>query len=90
MENISEEINTLLRAIWKAKVPIKVKLFLWRVWKNYVPTIDNLQARGFKLASVSCTHCDHVGEDVIHVLLKYPQANLVALVGSKAVLGLLH
>ncbi|GKB49276.1 reverse transcriptase [Tanacetum coccineum] len=77
MENLPEETNTLLRAIWKTKVPIKVKLFLWRDWKNYVPTIDNLQARGLNLASVSCTHCRHVGEDVIHVFFKCPQTKEV-------------
>ncbi|GJZ48376.1 reverse transcriptase [Tanacetum coccineum] len=77
MENLPEETNTLLRAIWKAKVHIKVKLFVWRVWKNYVPTIDNLQARGLNLASVSCTHCRHIGEDVIHVLFKCPQSKEV-------------
>ncbi|GJV63491.1 putative reverse transcriptase domain-containing protein [Tanacetum coccineum] len=75
MGNLPEETHTLLRAIWKAKVPIKVKLFLWRVWKNYVPTIDNLQARGLNLASVSCTHCRHIEEDVIHVFFKCPVAN---------------
>ncbi|GKA81339.1 ribonuclease H [Tanacetum coccineum] len=72
MKNLPKETNTLLRAIWKAKVPIKVKLFLWRVWKNYAPNIDNLQARGLNLASVSCTHCRHIGEDVIHVFFKCP------------------
>ncbi|GJV23242.1 reverse transcriptase [Tanacetum coccineum] len=77
MENLPEETNTLLQAIWKAKVPIKVKLYVWCVWKNYVPTIDNLQARGLNLASVSCTHCRHIGEDVIHVLFKCPQSKEV-------------
>ncbi|PWA53683.1 reverse transcriptase [Artemisia annua] len=77
VENVCEESTTLLRAIWNANVPNKIKLFLWRAWKNYLPTINNLQARGLNLTSVSCTHCDQVGEDVIHVLFKCPSARQV-------------
>nr|GEW86844.1 reverse transcriptase [Tanacetum cinerariifolium] len=77
VQNISEESANLLRAIWNAKVPNKVKLFLWRAWKNYLPTINNLQARGLSLTSVSCTHCDRMGEDMIHVLFKCPSTKQV-------------
>ncbi|GKC11627.1 reverse transcriptase, partial [Tanacetum coccineum] len=77
VQNVFEESTTLLRAIWNAKVPNKIKLFLWRAWKNYLTTINNLQARGLSLTSVSYTHCDQVGEDVIHVLFKCPSTKQV-------------
>lgn len=35
--------------VWNAKVPLKVSFFMWELWWNCVPTIDNLRARGMIL-----------------------------------------
>ena len=66
---ISDNLIDFWRVVWKARVPSKVKLFMWRAWNNYVPTIDNLQSRGLNPTS-SCTHCGETSENLAHVLFK--------------------
>ncbi|GKC82324.1 reverse transcriptase [Tanacetum coccineum] len=66
---ISDDLNDFWRVVWKARVPSKVKLFMWRVWNNYVPIIANLQSRGLDLTS-SCTHCSETTKYIVHVMFK--------------------
>ncbi|PWA41769.1 hypothetical protein CTI12_AA548270 [Artemisia annua] len=73
---ISEDSIEFWRAVWKARVPGKVKLFMWRAWNNYVPTIDNLQSRGLNHTS-SCTHCGETTENLVHVMFKCSAAKEV-------------
>ncbi|GKE92842.1 reverse transcriptase, partial [Tanacetum coccineum] len=68
VQNNSDGAIQIFHAIWMAKVPNKVKIFLWRAWHNYIPSIDNLRARGLNLVITSCVHCGELGEDVLHVL----------------------
>ncbi|PWA69631.1 hypothetical protein CTI12_AA297550 [Artemisia annua] len=73
---ISEDSIEFWRAVWKARVPGKVKLFMWRACNNYVPTIDNLQSRRLKHTS-SCTHCGETTENLVHVMFKCSAAKEV-------------
>jgi hypothetical protein len=41
----SDEINDQNMKIWKSKVPLKVKIFLWLIQQNAILTKDNLTAR---------------------------------------------
>jgi hypothetical protein len=38
---------------WKAKIPLKIKIFLWYLWKGVILTKDNLAKRQWK----GCTCC---------------------------------
>ncbi|GJY38210.1 reverse transcriptase [Tanacetum coccineum] len=66
----SDEAVRLFHVVWKEKVPNKVKIFVRRAWHNFVPSINNLQARGLNITASSCTHCGDPEEDVVHVLFK--------------------
>jgi hypothetical protein len=33
---------------WKAKIPLKIKIFLWYLWKGVILTKDNLAKRHWK------------------------------------------
>ena len=76
-QNVTEEHIRLWLALWKAHVPNKVKLFVWRALHNYVSSIVNMQIRGITLPSVTCTLCGELGEDVMHVLYKCSAAKEV-------------
>ena len=69
-QSVSKERIRLWRALWKANEPNKIKLFVWRALHNYVPSVENMQARGLTLTSEACTHCGEFGEDAMHVLYK--------------------
>lgn len=73
---ISDDSIDYWRAVWKARVPGKVKLFMWRAWNNYLPTLDNLQSRGLNHTS-SCTHCGEKTENLAHVMFKCSAAKEV-------------
>ncbi|PWA42716.1 hypothetical protein CTI12_AA440500 [Artemisia annua] len=69
-QSVSEERIRLWWALWKANVPNKIKLFVWRALHNYVPSVENMQVRGLNVTTVACTLCGEFGEDVMHVLYK--------------------
>ncbi|KAK4406431.1 hypothetical protein Sango_0649600 [Sesamum angolense] len=59
------------RFVWQAKVPNKIKVFIWKTCLNALPTSRNLLQRMPRSFSV-CLHCKSEGEDVFHVLVSCP------------------
>lgn len=55
------------RLIWKLNIPPKLKVFVWRIWHNHLPT-------GAKIASINpshnnlCPRCNNNVETLIHAL----------------------
>ena len=47
MYNRLTEVPTLdiARSLWKARVPLKIKIFLWQMFRNRLPTADNVAKR---------------------------------------------
>lgn len=60
-------------AIWKLKIPEKVKLFLWQVLHKCLPTYSFLSTRGFQLV-ISCKWCKLEEETLKLVLWTCPLA----------------
>ncbi|KAL0325468.1 UNVERIFIED_CONTAM: hypothetical protein Sradi_5116100 [Sesamum radiatum] len=56
-------------AIWKARVPNKINVFLWRVCKEAIPTTSHLIRRTCDIKP-ACTMCGAPYEDSKHALLK--------------------
>jgi hypothetical protein len=54
MDTFSLNLNRLL---WKVKLRIKIKIFLWYLGKNVILTIDNLAKCRWK-GSIKCNFCD--------------------------------
>ncbi|KAL0399727.1 UNVERIFIED_CONTAM: putative mitochondrial protein [Sesamum radiatum] len=64
------------RKVWPARVPNKVKVFIWRACLNALPTGVNLRKRA-SICQVMCPLCGDGSEDVLHVLLRCPFASQV-------------
>ncbi|KAL0352330.1 UNVERIFIED_CONTAM: hypothetical protein Scaly_1621700 [Sesamum calycinum] len=64
------------RRVWQAKIPNKVKVFVWRACLNALPTGDNL-ARHIPNTSAKCPFCGCSKEDRIHVFVLCPFARQV-------------
>ncbi|XP_058741725.1 uncharacterized protein LOC131614114 [Vicia villosa] len=57
--------------VWKVEVPLKVKAFGWRCFKNKIPTKNLLLNRGISLSSsnIGCVFCEETTESSKHLLL---------------------
>jgi hypothetical protein len=62
---VKDKLNDIL---WKCKVPLKVKVFLWQAWHNKLPTAESLVKRNWQ-GSPSCCLCGKV-ETVDHILFE--------------------
>jgi len=61
--------------IWKVKVPLKIKVFIWFVHKGVILTKDNLVKRKWE-GSKRCCFCDQ-DETIEHLFIKCPLAKLL-------------
>ena len=61
--------------IWKIKVSLKIKVFMWFVHKGVILTKDNLAKRNWE-GSQRCCFCDQ-NETIEHLLIKCPIARLL-------------
>jgi hypothetical protein len=61
--------------IWKCKMPLKIKFFLWQMFHNKLQVAGTLVKRGWR-GNMSCCLCDCV-ETVNHLLFKCHLAKLV-------------
>jgi hypothetical protein len=59
------------RIIWKAKIPEKVKIFIWLATKNRILTTENLKKRGW-VGRDSCSLCNEAEETNFHILITCP------------------
>jgi hypothetical protein len=61
------------RKLWKLPVPPKVRIFLWKLIKNGLPTIANRCFRHLS-ADGACELCRHNNEDGFHAVMECPHA----------------
>ncbi|KAL0343066.1 UNVERIFIED_CONTAM: hypothetical protein Sangu_1194000 [Sesamum angustifolium] len=64
------------RRVWQAKIPNKVKVFVWRACLNALPTGDNL-ARRIPNTLAKCPFCGCSKEDRMHIFVLCPFARQV-------------
>ncbi|KAH1265803.1 putative ribonuclease H protein [Glycine max] len=62
----SEDNN--YKTIWKLQIPPRASAFSWRIFKNRLPTRDNLRRRHVELPSYNCPLCDQEEETVGHIM----------------------
>ncbi|KAL0298418.1 UNVERIFIED_CONTAM: hypothetical protein Sradi_6501600 [Sesamum radiatum] len=55
--------------IWKANVPPKVRMFVWRACWDSLPPVANLARQGLRVGG-DCPRCGLENEDVLHCLLR--------------------
>jgi len=56
------------KIIWSLKIPPRPTAFSWRIFKNKLPTKDNLRRRHVELPSYNFPLCDTEEETVGHVM----------------------
>lgn len=61
-----EVLKSWWAGVWKLNLPSKIKIFLWRLCLNKLPTRENLLARGLDIHN-SCSFCGRYGESCIHI-----------------------
>ena len=61
--------------IWKIKVPLRIKIFMWFIHKGVILTKDNLLKRNW-VGSSRCCFCDQ-NESSKHLFLQCPLAKLL-------------
>lgn len=65
------EIKFLWKALWRAKVPGKVKICIWRGCLNALPTRVNLKVKKVVMDDC-CVICGTVPKTVKHIMLPTP------------------
>jgi hypothetical protein len=63
------------KQLWKAKFPLKVKIFMWLTLQNSILTKDNLLKRKWK-GSPKCAFCPDT-ESVKHLMFECPVTKYV-------------
>ncbi|KAL5170075.1 putative ribonuclease H protein [Glycine soja] len=61
-------VDSATKIIWTLKIPPRAIAFAWRIFKNRLPTKDNLRRRHVVLLSFNCPLCDMEEESVGHVM----------------------
>jgi exonuclease III len=61
--------------IWKIKVPLKIRIFMWFLYKQVILTKDNLIKRNWQ-GSPKCCFCDQ-DETIQHLFLSCPFVKLI-------------
>lgn len=54
------------KGLWNMQLPGKIKIFMWRLFLDRLPTISNLNVRGLDLPNL-CSFCGRRGEDALHI-----------------------
>ena len=61
--------NIEWKKLWKLKAPKRIKMLLWRIGANALPTRDNLMVK-MDLDNLGCLLCNHDLESPIHLFFK--------------------
>jgi hypothetical protein len=72
---IHVDVPNLNKRLWKLKVPLKIKIFLWYMQRGVVLTKDNWAKRNWQ-GSVLCCFCHNV-EIIQHLFFKCPFARVI-------------
>ncbi|KAK8545753.1 hypothetical protein V6N12_026575 [Hibiscus sabdariffa] len=60
-------ISAFFSDVWSVELPPKVRITMWRIANNFLPTYDNLQRRRLVVINI-CPFCDSPGETVVHLM----------------------
>jgi hypothetical protein len=63
------------KRIWKAKIPLKIKIFLWQLFRDAILTRDNLKKRKWT-SSLLCSFCNQ-NETGKHLFFECANAKVV-------------
>jgi hypothetical protein len=73
LDLINDDTKYLRTYIWKMKVPLKIKIFMWFIHRKEILTKYNLKKRNWE-GDTKCCFCDN-NELVQHLFIECPLAN---------------
>jgi hypothetical protein len=65
-------VDRSFKQLWKAKIPLKIKIWLWLIWHNAIATKDNMKKRKW-IGSFTCQFCP-ADETITHLFFTCPMA----------------
>jgi hypothetical protein len=75
LDLLDDQTKYLRKYIWKIKVPLKIKIFMWFLHRKVILTKDNLAKRNWE-GSKTCVFCDK-DESIQHLFFECPLAKIV-------------
>ena len=75
LDFMNDHTRFLRKYIWKMKVPLKIKIFMWFLHRKVLLTKDNLAKRNWN-GSKKCCFCDQ-DETIQHLFITCPFAKMV-------------
>jgi hypothetical protein len=75
LDMLNDNAAFLKKYIWKMKVPLKIKIFMWFVYIKEILTKDNLIKRNWQ-GSKTCCFCDQE-ENVQQLFIECPFAKII-------------
>ena len=75
LDFMSGYVSCHQRFIWKKKVPLKIKIFMWFLYRKVILTKDNLTRRNWH-GCKKCCFCDQ-DETIQHLFITCPLACMV-------------
>jgi hypothetical protein len=68
-------IERSFKHLWKSKIPLKIKVWLWLIWHNAIATKNIMSERGW-VWNTQCQFCDQT-ENIHHLFFTCPTAKYV-------------
>jgi hypothetical protein len=75
LDMLNDNTVFLRKYLWKMKVPLKIRIFMWFVYRKEILTKDNLKKRNWQ-GSSRCCFCDHE-ETVQHLFIDCPFVKII-------------
>jgi hypothetical protein len=75
LDLLNDDTKYLKKYIWKMKVPLKIKVFMWFLHRKVILTKDNLARRNWN-GDKSCCFCDNK-ESIQHLFFECPLAKII-------------
>lgn len=67
--------SSRLKGIWKAKIPLEVRIFLWMIYHDRIPSAEQLARRNWQ-GDLGCKLCGEI-ETSEHIMFRCPLARFV-------------
>ncbi|KAK3198465.1 hypothetical protein Dsin_021880 [Dipteronia sinensis] len=67
MASNSGELSNWWKVLWRMKLPMKIKLFIWKACNDWIPSMANLTRRKIRVDDI-CPICKKENETTIHAL----------------------
>jgi hypothetical protein len=75
LDYLNGHTDYLRKYIWKIKVPLKIRIFMWFLHRKVILTKDNLIKRNWQ-GNTKCSFCDH-DETIQHLFFECPFAKII-------------